>query len=408
LAVSLVDVADGFPVAFIATTDDLDQAIERATSRGAPVLVEPGPDGAGNRVAVLKGPVGLPVRIIQLAPKAKLAAINDRAPRRAESHLRVTAFVNAVVAVLVAGIFSHLAVAHAPHSQVSFAFLIGFCTLFAAGGAMANYPSGLMGGEDDHSRGTVRTLRGEVAGTDRLDAAARGRTIWSAAARCSLGAAAVSALVLGIASFALLGRPIGFWLLWSWSAALAGSSMVVAGGLARRRGVLIAGRRAHGLPVDGTEPAPLLRRLWLTGALPLAVVSGLINTGLAWTAYRYGVSAKTLGSDLFVSVVVTAAGNYFLGRQWGRADLVAGRVVVPERMRLPARVRLGAQGLVFGMVAEMIVIYLAGHALANPPQLAAAVILRSLAGLIAGGFGFGLGAVAGTLNAAADQMEVAE
>jgi hypothetical protein len=122
--------------------------------------------------------------------------------------------------------------------------------------------------------------------------------------------------------------------------------------------------------------------------------------GLAWSAYRFGVSTKTLSSDVFGSVVVTGALLYLLGRQYGRTDWQAGRLMVPDRLRLPAKVSLGPQGLLFLMIAELIALNLVGHALPHPPPIAAAVAVRAVTSLLAGGAGFGLGAVAGTLNEA--------
>jgi hypothetical protein len=354
---------------------------------------------------VLKGPVGMSVRVVELQPRARLSLLVDQAPLRAESHLRASAAVSSVVALAISGYFSWLAVERSPHHQVSFGFLIGFCSLFAAAASLTGYPNGLLGGEDDHGRGVVRTLRSEVAGVDPTDLGGSGWAMWRRAAAAAGVAAAGSLLVLGLMSAALLGRPIGFWLLWAWTAAIAGTAMVLSGSLARRRGVLTAGRRAHGLPTVAGPPVPLLRRAWLIGAVPLGLASALINTGLAWTAYRYGVSTKTLSSDLLGSVIVTSGIGYLLVRQWGRADWSARRLIVPDALLLPDKVRLGAQGLVFGVVAELIVLNLAGHALAHPPAIAAAIAMRSIAGLVAGAMGAGLGEVAGALNAAAETRE---
>lgn len=410
LSITLVDQPAGSPpdgsniLYLVATTDDLDAALARAASHGSPLIGDPGVDETGRRVAVVKGPVGMAVRIVERRARIRLAGPGPL-PRRAEAHLKLNAAATGIVALSLAGYFANLAVERAPHRQVSFGFLIGFCTLFAVAAAFVGYPNGMMAGDDGHARGLVRTLRSEVAGVDPVDRAGAGWAGWNHGLRAALAAGAASVFILGVASAALLGRPIGFWLLWGWTAAVAGSSMVMSSTLGTRRGLLTAGRRAHGLAVAAGEPVPVVRRAWRMGALPLAVFSATVNAGLAWTAYRYGTTGKALGSDLLGSVAVTGAVNYLMGRQWGRADWRAGRVSVPAAMHLPHRLRLAPQGLLLALIAELILLNLAGHALASPPQLAGAVLMRSLAGMVAGGTGFGLGSVAGVLNAAADERE---
>jgi len=423
ITVELVDPADALPAAesevradepeaaepgiawLVVTTDDLDAALRRVEAAGSPLIAPPLVDTRGNRVAAVKGPLGFTVRIVELQPRARLSLLAGQGPRRAEAHLRLVAGVNAVSALVLTGFLAHLAVSRSPHHQVSFGFMIGFCTLLAAAAALVGYPNGLMAGEDEHARGAVRTMRAEVAGSDRSDLAGSGWAHWRKGLESAVVAGAAALAVLGLSSAGLLGRPIGFSLLWGWAAAVGGTALVLAGAFGRRRAVLLAGRRAHGLPVIAVGPVPLLRRAWMMGALPLGIFSAAVNVGLAWAAYRYGVSTKTLGSDLLGSVVITAGANYLFGRQWGRADWYAGRVVFPAGMRLPERVRLAPQGVVFAVIGLLVVLNLLGHALSHPPQLDGALALRSFAGLMAGGVGFGLGAVAGTLNAAADARE---
>lgn len=389
----------------VVTTDDLDAAIRRAEAAGSPLIAPPLVDVQGNRVAAVKGPLGFTVRIVELQPRSRLALLAGQGPRRTEAHLRLAAGLNATAALVLTGFLAHLAVSRSPHEQVSFGFMIGFCTLLAAAAALVGYPNGLMAGEDEHARGAVRTMRAEVAGSDPSDPAGSGWAHWRRGALSAVVAGAGSLVVLGLSSAGLLGRPVGFWLLWGWSAAIGGTALVLSGAFGRRRAVLVAGRRAHGLPVVASGPVPLLRRAWRMGALPLGLFSASVNVGLAWAAYRNGVSTKTLGSDLLGSVVITAGANYLAGRQWGRADWFAGRVVFSPSMRLPERVRLAPQGLVFAVIAMLVILNLIGHALSHPPQLDGALALRSLAGLMAGGVGFGLGCVAGTLNAAAEAEE---
>lgn len=412
LSVSLVEAVEGpdgapgesGPIAWLlATTKDLDQALARCASLGAPVISDPVLD-AGGRVAVVKGPLGMPVRILEPAPQGRWAALADPSPRRAEPYLRIATFVNALIAVALTGYFSHLAVDHAPHHQASFAFLIGFCCVFAAAAVTGSWFNGMMSGEDAVGQGSAQLVRAEVAGVDPADGSAGWRR-WQGGVRAAAVAAAATALALGLTSAFLLGRPLGVWTVWSWSASTAGTAMVLGGSLARRKGLLVAGRQAHGLTVEAGPAESLLRRVWLFGALPVALLSAAINTGEAWTAYRYGVSTKTLSSDLLSSVIVTAGVSYLFGRQFGRVDLVAGRLTIPDSMRLPDRVRLGAQGLVFGMLAEVVLIYLVGHALPHPPTLGLAIAVRTAVGLVAGAFGFGIGGVAGALNTAADRAE---
>jgi hypothetical protein len=409
LSVSLVEsvesgTAESGPIAWLlATTKDLDEALARCASLGAPVIAPPVVE-AGGRVAVVKGPLGMPVRIMELAPQGRWAVLADTSPRRAEPYLRIATVANALIALALTGYFSHLALDHAPHHQASFAFLIGFCCVFAAAAVTGSWFNGMMSGEDAVGQGSAHPVRAEVAGIDQRDGSAGWRR-WQGGIQAAAVAAVATALVLGLISAFILGRPLGFWTVWSWSASTAGTAMVLAGSLARRQGLLLAGRRAQALPVESVPAERLLRRVWLFGALPVALLSAAINTGEAWTAYRYGVSTKTLSSDLLSSVIVTAGVSYLFGRQFGRVDLAAGRLSIPESMKLPARVRLGAQGLVFGMVAELVLIYLAGHAIPHPPPLGVAVAVRTIVGLLAGAFGFGIGGVAGALNSAADREE---
>lgn len=392
----------------VVTTDDLDAALSRAEAAGSPLLFAPAVDAAGNRVAAVKGPLGLTVRIVELQPRNRLALLGGQGPRRTEAHLRISAGVNAVAALVLTGFLAHLAVSRAPNHQVSFGFMIGFCTLLAAGASLVGYPNGLMAGEDEHARGAVRTLRAEAAGSDSVDLAASGWAHWRKGAASAAVGGLASLALLGLSSAGLLGRPIGFWVLWGWAAAIGGSALVLSGAFGRRRAVLLAGRRAHGMTVSASAPVPMLRRAWLMGALPFGAFSAAANVGLGWAAYRHGVSTKTLGSDLLGSVFITAAANYLVGRQWGRADWNAGRVAIREDMGLPEKVRLAPQGLVFGAIALLVVLNLAGHALSHPPQIDGALAMRSFAGLVAGAMAFGLGSVAGTLNGAADQAESAE
>lgn len=392
----------------VVTTDDLDAALRRVEAAGSPLLFPPAVDAVGNRLAAVKGPLGFTVRIVELQPRNRIALLAGQGPRRTEAHLRLSAGVNAAAALALTGFLAHMAVSRAPNHQVSFGFMIGFCTLLAAGASLVGYPNGLMAGEDEHARGAVRTLRAEVAGSDSSDLAASGWAHWLKGLVSAGVCAAASLVLLGLSSAGLLGRPIGFWVLWGWAAAIGGSALVLSGAFARRRAVLLAGRRAHGMPVTVPAPVPLLRRAWLMGALPFGAFSAAANVGLAWVAYRHGVSSKALGSDLLGSVFITAGANYVIGRQWGRADWIAGRTVLPEGMGLPEKVRLAPQGLVFGAIALLVVLNLAGHALSHPPQVDGALAMRSFAGLVAGAMGFGLGAIAGTLNAAADRAEVTE
>lgn len=389
----------------VVTTDDLDAALRRIEAAGSPLIAPPSVDAQGNRVAAVKGPLGFTVRVVELQPRSRLALLAGQGPRRAEAHLRLAAGFNAAAALAFTGFLAHLAVSRSPHQQVSFGFMIGFCTLLAAATALVGYPNGLMAGEDEHARGAVRTMRSEVAGSDPSDLAGSGWAHWRKGGMSAVVAAAASLVVLGLTSVGLLGRPVGFWLLWGWSAAIGGTALVLSGSFGRRRALLIAGRRAHGLPVVVTAPVTLLRRAWLMGALPLGLFSAAANVGLAWAAYRNGVSTKALGSDLLGSVVITAGINYLAGRQWGRADWFAGRVVFSPRMRLPEKVRLAPQGLVFAVIAMLVILNLLGHALSHPPQLNGALALRSFAGLMAGATGFGLGCVAGVLNATAEAEE---
>ena len=392
----------------VVTTDDLDAALLRIEAAGSPLLAPPAVDAAGNRLAAVKGPLGFTVRIVELQPRNRLALLAGQGPRRTESHLRLAAAANAVAALVLTGFLAHLAVSRAPHHQVSFGFMIGFCTLLASGAALVGYPNGLMAGEDEHARGSVRTLRAEVAGSDSVDLAAKGWAHWRKGLVSGVAGGVASLVPLGLSSAGLLGRPIGFWVLWGWLAAIGGTALVLSGAFARRRAVLLAGRRAHGMAVSVSSPVPLLRRTWFMGALPFGAFSAAVNVGLAWVAYRNGVSTKTLGSDLLGTVFITAGADYVFGRQWGRADWNAGRVEIPEGMRLPEKVRLAPQGVLFGAIVLLIVLNIAGHALAHPPQVDGALAMRGFAGLIAGAMGFGLGSVAGTLNAAADLAESAQ
>jgi hypothetical protein len=400
LSVTLVDdVDDAQPVLSLsAVTDDVDALIGRATARGSVVLSPAAPGPGGVLTAVVSGPLGIHVRIEEHRQRSfpKVSS----APWRIEDYLLLSTAVNVVVLAASIGYFCHLAVLHAPHHQVSFGFLIGFCGILAGLGSTVAYGAGLIGGEDDHGQHTVHALRSEVAGTDPGDVRSAPWRPWKLGLEAGCLAGAASALLLGLLSFAMLGRPVGFWLLWAWAAAIGATSLSVASALGRKRGILLAGRRANGLPVVAEPPVGLLRRAWLFGALPFAGSSALINVGLAWSAYRFGVSTKTLSSDVFGSVVVTGALLYLLGRQYGRTDWQAGRLMVPDRLRLPAKVSLGPQGLLFLMIAELIALNLVGHALPHPPPIAAAVAVRAVTSLLAGGAGFGLGAVAGTLNEA--------
>ncbi|MHB1487252.1 MAG: VOC family protein [Acidimicrobiales bacterium] len=415
LSVTLVDnpdpTGDGASAAahpplawMVATTDQLDQAMERVVAHGGEIISAPGRTAEGLRVAFVSGPRGLPVQLVELDTTARLAALRNQPPRRTEAHLRASLVANGLAALVTTGLFAHLAVRQAPHHQVSFAFLITWCASLAGAAAFIGYPNGLLGGEDEHGQGAVRTLRSEVAGTDTRDrAAAWGH--WRTGAEAAGIGATGTGLGLGLTSFVLLGRPVGFLLLWGWSSMIGGAALVLSGGYGRRRGVLLAGRRAHGLEVEASPPHTLLTRVWLMGALPVAVYSAGANAGLAWVAYRWGVSSATLGSDLAVSVVVTATVNYLIGRQWGRADWRAGRVVVPADLHLPPKVRLGPQGVVFAVVAGLIALNLVGHLLSQPPQVAGAVGLRALGGLLGGGTAFALGAAGGVLNTVAAESE---
>lgn len=380
-----------------AVTDHLDSLIERAKARGSDVLVQPTSGPGGLRSAVLSGPVGIQVRVEERRP-SRVAASNG--PWRVEDYLLLSTVANAAVLIAAIGYFCHLAVLHAPHHQVTFGFLIGFCGVLAGLGATLAYPAGLIGGEDDHGQHTVHSLRSEVAGTDPTDVRALPGRPWQLGIQAGSIAGGSSVAVLGLLSFAMLGRPVGFWLLWAWAAAIGATSVAVASALGRKRGILLGGRRAHRLAVRSEEPVGLLTRVWLFGALPFAAASGLVNVALAWSSYRFDVSTKTLSSDVFGSVIVTGTLLYLLGRQAGRTDWQAGRLVVPERLRLPSKVHLGPQGLLFFTIAELIALNLIGHAIPHPPPVGAAVAVRAVTGFLAAVVGFGLGAVAGALNEA--------
>jgi hypothetical protein len=396
--VTLVDgPQDGGPVlSLTAVTDNLDSLIERAKARGSDLLVQPAIGAGGVRSAVLSGPVGIQVRVEERQTRRIAAAAT--APWRVEDYLLLSTATTAVLIAAAIGYFCHLAVLHAPHHQVTFGFLTGFCAVLAGLGALVAYPAGLIGGEDDHGQHTVHTLRSEVAGTDPTDLLSIPRARWQLAAQAGAIAGVTAAALLGLLSFAMLGRPVGFWLLWAWAGAAGATSVAVSSVIARKRGILLAGRRAHGLAVQSEPSRGMLRRVWLVGAVPFALSSALVNAGLGWSAYRFGVSTKTLSSDVFGAVVVTGGLLYLLGRQSGRADWRSGRLVVPERLLLPAKVRLGAQGLLYFMIAELIALNLVGHAIPHPPPVAAAVALRTVTSFLAGVAGFGLGAVAGALN----------
>lgn len=401
LNVTLVDSPDDAqPVLSLsAVTDDLDSLLERAKSRGSDVLIPPALSPEGVRSAVLSGPVGIQVRVEERRSRG-LAIVN--APWRVEDYLLLSTATSAVVLAAAIGYFCHLAVLHAPHHQVSFGFLIGFCAVLAGLGAAVAYPAGLIGGEDDQGQRTVHPLRSEVAGTDPTDLLSAPRARWQVAAQAGATAGITAAAVLGLLSFAMLGRPVGFWLLWAWAAAAGATSVSVASAFGRKRGILLAGRRAYGLVVRSEQPVGMLRRVWLIGALPFALSTTVVNAGLAWSAYRFGVSTKALSSDIFGSVIITGGLLYVLGRQSGRTDWQAGRLLVPDRLRLPAKVRLGAQGLLYFMIAELIALNLLGHAIPHPPPVAAAVTFRAVTSFLAGIAGFGLGAVAGALNEAGE------
>ena len=402
--VTLVDGSrsDGPVLSLTATTDDLDSLIERAKARGSDLLAEPSQAANGIRTAVVIGPAGIQICVEERQGRRRATT---SAPWRVEDYLLLSTGTTAVVIAAAIGYFCHLAVLHAPHHQVTFGFLIAFCAVLSSLGALVSYPAGLIGGEDDHGQHTVHTLRSEVAGTDPTDRLSVPGARWQSAAQAGAAAGVVAATVLGLFSFAMLGRPVGFWLLWAWAAALGATSVAVSSVFARKRGVLIAGRRAYGLPVQSSAPSGVLGRAWFVGALPLALSSALVNAGLAWTAYRYGVSTKTLSSDIFGAVVVTGGLLYLLGRQSGRSDWRAGRILVPDRLLLPAKVRLGPQGLLYFMIAELIALNLVGHALPHPPSLAVAVVIRSITSFLAGFAGFGLGAVAGALNQAGTEAD---
>lgn len=406
LTVSLVDgPGDGTGVAWlVAGTDDLDAAVARLVGQGRRLITPPetAPEG---RVAVLEGPGGVAVRLVEARPGGRLAAMSAAA-LPAEAYLRRQLVAAGVVLAASFGFIAHLFVRQAPAHQVSFAFLAAAAAVVAGVGGLASYATAAPGGQDDHDRGRVRATRGEAAGAEAGDPVA-GWRVWLDGCVVAAGAAAVSGLAVGLASFALLGRPVGFWLLWGWLAAVPATAVAVAGGLGRRRGLLAAARRAHGLDVPLPDPAPLLRRAWLVGALPVGLVDGVANAGLAWAVYRFGATQHVVSSETGGAVIFTGLVSYLAGRQWGRADWSAARVRVPASLALPDRVRLGPQGVVVAVVAELILAGLAAHGLSAHPDPVAAAVFRGLAAAVGGGLCFGVAAVSGALGSEADERESA-
>lgn len=403
------------PLHLLASSDELDRALVRAASHGSKVILPVHVTADGRRSVVLEGPGGMPLELVEHPDIGRLESSRESRSESegehgrslpAERYLQRVLAISIVVAAIVTGLLAHVVVEYSPHNEVSFTFLAVFCTLLAAGSALVGYPSGLIGGEADHQSGSVGTLKVQALQGSLRDGAS-GWSPWIVSLYWALGCAVAAAGLFGILSLFLNGRPFTFLLVWAWSLLVAGVGMVVPGAFGRRKGLLVAGRRYHGLPLTDGAPENLLRRFWLSGGLPVSALSAFSNAGLAWAAYRWGVDSHRLGSDLLASVVITAALTYLTGHQWGKADVGARRLEIPNDMHLPRRVRLGPQGVIIGAIVLVIVLTLASHILGNPPGLAGAVALRALAGLLAGAMGFALGAASGAVNGEAERRESA-
>jgi hypothetical protein len=145
--------------------------------------------------------------------------------------------------------------------------------------------------------------------------------------------------------------------------------------------------------------------VWLQGALPIGVANGLINGLLAWSSYRFGVTSAVVSSESGGAVIIVSILAWFLGHQWGRADLAGGRAEVRAAHALPPKVRLGPQGAVVAVVIELIALGVVAHALGHPPSPLIASCFRGIGAGLAGAVVFGLAAVAGALGAEADERE---
>lgn len=384
-----------------ATTDDLNAAVIRL-QRAGHRLITPAERGPEGLVAVVLGPASVPLRLVQPMPTASQTV--QSGTLRAEEYLLRSLGFSAVALALLAGFLAHLLMEGAPHGQVSFAFLIGATASFAGLGTILGYPAEVLAGQDDLDTARTKVTPTEAASSTGDDPAG-GWAHWRAGLQAAVAAAVGSGLVVALAAFALVGRPVGFWLLWGWMAAIGGSASAIAAATGRRRGLLSAGRRALGQATDFKKPTPLLRRVWLQGALPVAVANGVGNGLLAWTIYRFGVTSHQMSSETTSAVVIVAVFSWLLGRQWGRADWNGGRILVPAGLGLPSKVRLGPQGAAFGVVGELILLALIAHAVPAAPGAVGAAVFRGLGVALAGGVVFALGAVAGALGAQADERE---
>jgi hypothetical protein len=326
----------------------------------------------------------------------------ERAPRPPlplreylESNAVVGGAIQLGIALLVAALASSRATGHV----LSPAALAGLLVGAAATGVVIGWPVGLYGGASDLLAGRIVVDETPEAWRGRGDAF-DGRSLWTAAGRWALGAAAWALAGGGLVAVVLDGRRAGVLVIAVCLFALAGIGGRAVDLAARRRGVDGARLRLVG------SPEPLRRRAWLHFALPVAVAQGLTNGAVAWLLFHdapvgdafapRALTETNALADLGTVVVLLSVLLGSMAAQWGGVDAALGKVDVPLEERTD-RV-LGLQGLVYVAFAAMILGRLAGLLLPATPTLLRVMLVRGGFAAVLAGAVTGVAYVRGALN----------
>ena len=192
----------------------------------------------------------------------------------AEAYLSGATIVNSAIQALLFLTAAGLAMSRAEGNVVSAGAVVGIVAVSAASSTALAWVSGLYGAASDARLGkvTVDTTSGRA---DPLEA----RRLWRDAGLWAIGAAVWAAAGGGLVAVALDGRVAKFPVLLASLVGLAGVATIAVGGAARRRGLATS----HAV---AAKPTPLRTRAWKEIALPVALLQGFVNAGVAWVLFH--------------------------------------------------------------------------------------------------------------------------
>ena len=339
---------------------------------------------------------------------APTAVIERGAPRPARplgEHLGGAAFVVAIITGVTLVVIAALAASRADGHAVSPAAVIGIVVGVAMALGGLRWADALYSGADDVQEGrALLTCAPGCTGEPTSDPW-KPRPLWRGVVIATVATGLWAGAAAGLVAVVLDQGRAPFLVL---AATLVGTTAIataVVDVVGRHRG-------AHGTrapAVLDASPTPLRRRAWREIALPLGASQFAVNAAAAWLLFHdyhaavgpHALTGAVVTADFPVVAIIVAVYFGMTATRWGRVDARLGRIELddPGAQAIDRRAPVGAQGLVYLVVATV----LAGNVVAwfvpGRPSLMVVALVRGLFAALATTVAAGAGFVRGAVNA---------